>query len=147
MSVVFGCSSCGAPVETEPGSEVECRRCHATSSLKPAAEQLEGCLACECDELYRHRDFNQKLGIFLILVGIVLSLTLSTFWPLLIAAVVDFVLWRILPDVAICYACKAHHRDLSGLKRIKPFDLERHEHHRFVKAREEGKIPPRTEEG
>ena len=145
MSVVFGCSGCGAAVETEPGGEIECRSCHATSHLKPAAEQLEGCLACSCDELYRHRDFNQKLGIFMILVGIVLSLALSSFWPLAIAAVVDFILWRVFPDVAICYVCKAHHRDLPGLHKIKPFDLERHEHFRFVKAREEGKIAPRTE--
>jgi len=142
-SVEFGCRVCHKAVEAEPGTTVPCRHCEAANTLPDAPDTLGQCVACECPELYRHRDFNQKLGIFLIALGAVLCLVLLSFWPLAIAAVLDFVLYKTLPDVGICYRCKAHHRGFDNVKSLPAFDLERHEHYRFVRAREEGRLEPR----
>ncbi|MFQ5844259.1 MAG: hypothetical protein ACE5JG_04645 [Planctomycetota bacterium] len=146
MSVVFGCAGCGRGVEGEAGGEVACPRCGTTSTLRPGPERLSSCLCCGCPELYRHRDFSQKMGLLLIAAGVALSLLLASFLPLVVAALVDLALYGLLPDVAVCYACRAHHRDLPGLKEIAPFDLERHEHHRQARARREGRVPPREDE-
>lgn len=144
MMVESGCPSCGRAVERAPGSSVRCRRCGADAPLREHTEgPLAGCLACPCPELYRHRDFNQKLGLLLVVLGAALSLWWANILPLIGAAAVDLLLWYVLPDVAICYRCKAHHREFPGIAKIAPFDLERHEHYRFVKAREEGKLPPK----
>lgn len=148
MTVEFGCTGCGRAVEAAPGETATCRRCGAAST--PAAVPAEGlktCLACGCDELYRHRDFNQKLGIFILLVGITLWAVLGNFLPMVAAALIDLVLYLTLPDVGICYRCKAHHRDFDAIAGLPTFDLERHEHWKFVKAREEGRIPPRETGG
>jgi hypothetical protein len=51
------------------------------------------------------------------------------------AALLDLVLYLTIPDVAICYRCKAHHRGAEGIRGLPRFDLERHEHYRFEKAR------------
>jgi hypothetical protein len=51
------------------------------------------------------------------------------------AAALDLVLYFTLPDVAICYRCKAHHRGFQGIASLPKFDLERHEHYRFERAR------------
>jgi hypothetical protein len=110
VSVVFGCRGCGLPVEGEPGGEVVCRRCETKSTLRPAPEELDGCLGCGCPELYRHRDFSQKMGLLMIAIGVVLSLALVSFLPLVVAALVDLALYLILPDVAVCYACKSRRR-------------------------------------
>ena len=139
MSVVFGCPSCGRAVELEPGSALNCARCGAEASLPEAARDLGPCLACGCPELYRHRDFNQKLGLFLIALGAGLALWLTSFWPMVAAAAIDLVLYFKLPDVAICYRCKAHHRGFANIGSLPKFDLERHEHYRFLKARDEGR--------
>ena len=125
-------------MELEPGASGACKACGAANQIAaPAGEDLEACLACGCDKLYRHRDFNQKLGLFMIAVGAALWIGLGTFVPMVIAAAIDLFLFYRLPDVAICYACKAHHRGFRNVGRFPSFDLERHEHYRRVKHREE----------
>jgi len=142
MTVVFGCRECGKAVELDPGDAGPCPRCGASNTLAThEGERLEGCLACGCSELYRHRDFNQKLGLVLLALGVIAWWLLKSFWPMVAAAGVDLSLFLLLPDVAICYRCKAHHRGLPGIRELPPFDLERHEHYRFTRAREEGKLP------
>jgi len=136
MTVEFGCPRCGRAVEGEPGSTVACRHCGADATLAPGGPTLAECLACGCPELYRHRDFNQKLGILLIVAGAVLCLVLTSFLPLVVAAVLDLVLYYVLPDVAICYRCHAHHRGFANVHTLPAHDLERHEHYKFVRARE-----------
>ena len=135
MKVEFGCPKCGHAVEAAPGSEVTCSQCGHQAEL-PAAESLDRCLACDCEELYRHRDFNQKLGIFLIALGVFLWWLLKSFWPMVIAAALDLTLFRMLPDVGICYRCKAHHRGFDAIRELPAFDLERHEHYRFLRSKE-----------
>jgi len=141
-TVEFGCPECGRAVEGSPGEEVACRRCGATAPLPAAPEGLERCLACGSEDLYRHRDFNQKAGIAIIAAGAGLCFVWP-YWPLGVAAVIDLVLYNTLPDVAICYRCKAHHRGFDEIVRVPAFDLEKHEHYRFTKAREEGRLEPR----
>ena len=146
LSVTFGCPQCGRGVETAPGSTVVCGHCGATAELPPHDGKLiEQCLACGCEELYRHRDFNQKLGIVLLALGIFLWWLLGSFWPMVAAAGIDLLLFLTLPDVAICYDCKAHHRDFSNIATLPKFDLERHEHYRRVKARAKGRLPSAEE--
>jgi hypothetical protein len=135
--VEFGCPECGRAVESGPGETVPCPRCGAEVSLPAAPEDLEACLVCRCPELYRHRDFNAKLGLLIVVLGVVLWFVLGSFWPMVAAAVLDLVLYFALPDVAICYRCKAHHRDAANIKALAAFSLERHEHFRFEKARRE----------
>ena len=134
MRIEFGCPTCGSALETHPGGQVRCGRCGAEASL-PSTAQLERCLACGCTDLYRHRDFNQKLGLAIVAAGVALWIWLGSFWPMVIAAALDLLLYRVLPDVAICYRCKAHHRDDPGIADISKFDLERHEKYRVEKAR------------
>jgi len=133
VKVEFGCPACGKAVELAPGTAGPCPRCGAEAKLPPAAPgRPETCLACGCNELYRHRDFNQKLGLAIVALGVLLWLLLGSFWPMVAAAAIDLLLYFVLPDVAICYRCKAHHRDFEGIRDIPPFDLERHEHFRHV---------------
>ena len=135
MNVEFGCPGCGKAVEVEPGGKSLCRGCGAEAALPPAPPLLGPCVACGCTEVYRHRDFNQKVGLALIALGAILWLVLDSFWPMVVAAAVDLVLYLTLPDVAICYRCRAHHRGFEGVGALPRFDLARHEHYRFEKSR------------
>jgi len=137
VKVEFGCPTCRRALETHPGGTVRCGRCGAEASLPPAG-RLEHCLACQCTDLYRHRDFNQKLGLAIVVMGAGLWFLLGSFLPMVVAAALDLLLYLSIPDVAICYRCKAHHRDTEGIAEIPKFDLERHEKYRVEKARAEG---------
>lgn len=145
MSVVFGCPGCGKGIEGAAGAEASCPRCGAKGTLAPADGELDKCLACGCPDLYRHRDFNQKLGLAVIAVGAIAWIWTGSFWPMVAAAAFDLLLYYLIADVVICYRCKAHHRGFPGVFKIPAFDLEKHEHHRFKKARDEGRIPPRNQ--
>ena len=134
-TVVFGCPACGKAVELSPGAKGPCPACGAEASLSPAPPHLQGCAACGCPELYRQRDFNQKLGLLLVAVGAILWYALGSFWPMVAAAAIDLLLYFSLPEVAICYRCRAHHRGFEGIRSLPRFDLERHEHYRFEKSR------------
>ncbi len=138
-SVEFGCSKCGRAIEGAPGETLTCRHCDAETPVPEAGNDLEKCLACGCEHIYRHRDFNQKMGLLLIAVGAGLCFVWP-YWPLGVAALIDLVLYVTLPDVGICHRCKAHHRGFDNIGRLPAFDLERHEHYRFEKAKEEGRI-------
>ena len=141
MKVEFGCPACRRAVELEPGETAACPHCGDEVSLRvPEGGGLGECLACRCSELYRHRDFNQKLGLFLLALGVALWWAFKSFWPMVAAAGIDLLLYFTLPDVAICYRCKAHHRGVGNIKALPTFDLERHEHFRWTKARDEGRI-------
>ncbi|MEM8885485.1 MAG: hypothetical protein AAGD14_15580 [Planctomycetota bacterium] len=133
-TVTFGCPHCGKANELAPGAYAHCRHCGGELHLKKGT--TPPCLVCGCEEIYRHRDFNQKVGLFIIAVGVVLWIWLEHFWPMIAAAAIDLALFYLIPDVAICYRCKAHYRGFDELKGIAGFDLERHEHYRFVAVRE-----------
>ena len=139
MKVKFGCPHCGHAVELEPGTEATCAQCGRPVSLPEAKDlAVAACLACGCPELYRHRDFNQRVGLALLALGVLLWWLFESFWPMVAAAAIDLLLFRTLPDVAICYRCKAHHRDFDGISALPAFDLERHEHYKWVRRKDAG---------
>jgi uncharacterized paraquat-inducible protein A len=135
VKVEWGCPKCGKAIEAEPGTKTTCPKCGAEAALPAVSRKIDSCLVCGCGELYRHRDFNPKVGIAFIALGVLLWLLLGSFWPMVAAAALDLLLYATLPDVAICYRCKAHFRGSEGTSGLPKFDLERHEHYRFEKAR------------
>jgi len=146
-SVTFGCPHCHKGVELEPGTKGTCGFCNGAIELDGSPDQqLAGCLACGCEELYRHRDFNQKAGLAIIAIGAGLWIYLGHFWPMLVAAGLDLLLFYTIPDVAICYACKAHHRGFPSIGAQPSFDLERHEHYRWQKHNAEQNAATAAEE-
>lgn len=139
-TVTFGCPHCGKGIEFEPGTKGACRYCGGEVELAGQPDQeLSRCLACDCEHLYRHRDFNQKAGLAIIGIGAALWIYIGHFWPMLVAAGLDLLLFYTIPDVAICYACKAHHRGFANVGTLPSFDLERHEHYRWKQHAEDQK--------
>jgi hypothetical protein len=59
---------------------------------------------------------------------------------LLAVTVLDYVVWRIVKDVIVCYECQAVHRAYPPNPAIKPFDLVIHDRHVY------GAAPPGAEE-
>ena len=106
----------------------------------PEDSVIEHCAACGHEELYFQKDFNRRTGIALVVVG-------SIFVPwtyglsLLGVTILDYIVWRIVKDVIVCYECQAVHRGYPPNPRLKPFDLVIHDRHVY------GAAPPGAEEG
>jgi hypothetical protein len=99
-------------------------------------------LVCPSVDLFVRKDFPQRLGVALVVVGIVASSIawgfgrpLETFAILFATALADVVLYLVVPDALMCYRCGAEYRSVPGQERHGAFNLETHERHRQQVAR------------
>jgi hypothetical protein len=87
------------------------------------SRMVESCPACGGGQLYVQRDFNQKAGLAVVVVGAVLAPFTPYYSSLVVAAIVDASLYLLLPEITVCYRCHAHFRGFARNPRHGPFDL------------------------
>jgi len=140
-SVHFLCTTCDARLSRETGEPPRpCDRCGAPNDVVAPAGVIQRCAACDHDQLYFQKDFNRTTGIALVVVG-------SIFVPwtyglsLLGVTILDYIVWRLVKNVIVCYRCQAVHRGYPPNPALKPFDLATHDRHVY------GAAPPGAEEG
>jgi hypothetical protein len=146
MNVTFRCPHCGHLARVEVGvgePDFACPHCQAKWPITPdaAAENLPRCLVCPSTELFTRKDFSQRLGVAIVIVGVIVSsvfwawrMPLWTYGVLFATALVDVVLYLTVGNVLECYRCHAQYRGAVGTGH-EPFDLETHEKHRQQKIR------------
>jgi len=150
MRFAFHCPACFRTVATSvtPQSPAVTCSCGWKRSIDASSwngDHPRECLACGNADLWRQKDFPQRLGIVIIAVQIVLT---TMFWSwrrpvwtystLIVFALLDMVLFAVLPDVLVCYRCRARHRTSGGEDRT-TFDLETAERYRQEQLRMAGK--------
>ena len=140
-SVHYLCTQCEqrlARIAGEPPRA--CEHCGAESPVVAPLQTVERCAACDHDELYFQKDFNRTTGVALVAVGAVF---VPWTWGLSLLAVtiLDYIVWRVVKDVIVCYRCQAVHRGYPPNPAFKPFDLVTHDRHVY------GAAPPGAEEG
>jgi hypothetical protein len=133
MAVNFRCRRCGRGIwlRQDGAAESSCSRCaqihriDAAAALDPQG-QLVRCFVCGCDQLYRQRDFNRKLGIAIVAVAAILA-PFTRYLSLVAAALLDLLLYLRVGEIALCYHCAAIHRGVPMGPRIGRYDLATHE--------------------
>jgi hypothetical protein len=142
-SVNFLCLQCEQRLVRDAGEASRpCDFCGVANIVIAPAENsvIDSCAACGHSELYFQKDFNRRTGIALVVAG-------SIFVPwtyglsLLGVTILDYIVWRIVKDVIVCYECQAVHRGYPPNPQLKPFDLVIHDRHVY------GAAPPGAEEG
>lgn len=125
--IAFACRACG--VETTVGLEGR-GTCVCGSALHleipdalRASRIVEACPACGNGLLYVQRDFNQKVGLGVVVIGAILAPFTPFYSSLFVAAAVDAGLYALLPDVTVCYRCHAHMRGFARNPAHHAFDL------------------------
>ncbi|HEY8712413.1 MAG TPA: hypothetical protein VIM68_06045 [Thermoanaerobaculia bacterium] len=139
-TVNFLCPKCERRLSRE-GAASPCEHCGTGSSVAapPANSLITQCAACGHEELYVQKDFNRMTGIALVAAGAVF--VPWTYWPLIAVTILDYIIWRVVKNVIVCYDCQAVHRGYAENPAIKPFDLVVHDRHVY------GAAPPGAEEG
>lgn len=133
---VLGCPACGADLPVPPGA-LEWRTEGGTGRAR-----LRRCLVCPSGELFARKDFPQRLGVGIVVVGFAAScvtwgmrLLVPTFAILFATALVDVLLYLFMPECLVCYRCGARYRGDGVSDDAGGFDLETHERHRQGAAR------------
>ncbi|MFM1997559.1 MAG: hypothetical protein RLZZ111_1946 [Planctomycetota bacterium] len=143
------CSACNAELPVPQGAVIR-----ADSPTQPP--RLARCLVCPSLELFVRKDFPQRVGVGIVVAGLAASCVawanrelVLTFGILFGTALLDVVLYFLMPDCLTCYRCAARYTGpgittQAGGQPFSGFDLETHEKHRQLVARTR-QLAPRTD--
>jgi len=130
-----------------PAGLIPCKHCGKGREAKGHGElDAQGALAkcglCDCTEFYRQKDFNTKLGLWimgLIVVGagffFIKNQVMIAFGILVAGALLDLGLFFGLGDIVICYNCRAIYRGFPISPQVEGFDLKIHDRYEFNKKK------------
>lgn len=139
MTVQFTCKNCSSGIHVYPSAssdKIQCDVCQTIQTVSFDSEHERGilkiCPQCARKDFYGQRDFNRKLGvIFFILAALISTVMLwyglHPLWYLstfIFLYAIDFVLFRRLAQIAICYKCETIFRNVENIKEISNFDHE-----------------------
>lgn len=143
MQITFDCPKCLTIARTDVDSgsaNVSCSSCGWSRPIERTAFEGETptqCLVCGCDDLWRQKDFDQRLGVLIVGAGVLLStIAVAYMMPgvamliLMAFGLADWVLYAILPDRLVCYRCHSRYRHVPGTRDTAVFDLEVNEKYR-----------------
>jgi hypothetical protein len=94
-------------------------------------QPLNSCPKCGCTDLFVRKDFPQKLGLAIVVVAALTFLSLASqpryFYlgaiVLVVAALVDAVIYLTAGTVTVCYRCRAEFRDVPINPEHEGFEL------------------------
>ncbi len=149
MNVTFACPNCREPnrafIECDD-APLKCAHCQESSAVPKDAwigPKLRKCLVCHCDDLFTRKDFPQRLGVALVVIGFVGFVVAHYYYMVALAygfllgtAAIDLLLYLCVGEALVCYRCDAHYRVLDEAGGHGGFDLETHERYRQIAARQ-----------
>jgi len=148
MNVTYHCPECEQTGRVALSSEtvsVACPNCSKAIQVPSGAiaeGRIDRCLVCASTELYARKDFPQRLGVVLVVLGFIGSSiawanyqVLWSFAILFATALVDLVLYVVMGESLTCYRCHAQYRGFEEIERHGGFDLETHERYRQMAVR------------
>jgi DNA-directed RNA polymerase subunit RPC12/RpoP len=148
MNVTYRCFACQATTRSAFAADLTqfaCANCGEKIAIPEGAvngERIERCLVCPSTDLFARKDFPQRLGVALVVLGFGASCITwahyQVFWTfaiLFLTAFVDLVLYVVMGESLTCYRCGAQYRGSTEIARHGGFDLETHERYRQLAAR------------
>ena len=126
--IAFSCRHCGGEATSGLDGHGGCRSCGKETQLNVPPALLETrvvdrCPPCDSTLLYVQRDFNQKVGLGVVVVGALLAPFTPFYSSLIVAALVDAGLYALLPEITVCYRCHAHFRGFARNPKHEAYDL------------------------
>lgn len=141
--IIFQCPVCEKKCQVAPvpiNSAVQCDECQwrrDEGQIDFVDESLCRCRICGCQDLWRQKDFPPALGVALVATAAIFScIAWATYHPaiaigiLMVAGLIDMVLYMMMGDMLVCYRCGARHRKTSISEEHPGFDLETAERYR-----------------
>jgi DNA-directed RNA polymerase subunit RPC12/RpoP len=148
MQITYRCPKCSRDNRVDQFEQQESLVCGSCSHAIAVPESavvdghVQRCVVCPSHELFVRKDFPQRLGVGIVVVGLASSCVAwgfaYRFWTygiLFATAAIDALLFLIFSDCLTCYRCGSRYRGPSVTQRHEPFNLETHEKHRQMTAR------------
>lgn len=148
MNVTFSCPGCHQAIRsaiTADTAQLACPHCLQQINVPKDAISdglIHRCVVCPSTELFVRKDFPQRLGVTLVVLGFITSsiawgyyMVWLSFAILFATALVDLALYVLMGESLTCYRCHAQYRGFHENLPHSGFDLETHERYRQMAAR------------
>jgi DNA-directed RNA polymerase subunit RPC12/RpoP len=148
MQIAYSCLQCERANWNEISSattELDCAQCGRQTTVPHGTienDHIHRCLICPSTDLFVRKDFPQRLGVLIVTIGLLGSCVAwayarlyLTFAILFATALIDVVLYVVVPNALMCYRCGSMYRGAADIDAHGAFDLETHEKHRQQKIR------------
>ncbi|HSA60046.1 MAG TPA: hypothetical protein VLJ37_10225 [bacterium] len=93
-------------------------------------ETIDLCLSCGAKDLYLQKDFPRKIAIPIVVVAAIL-VPWTYGASLIVAAIIDFIIYRRTQWMTVCYKCRAEYRGFTPNPAHKEFDRHLDELYRY----------------
>lgn len=130
MEITLTCPECGSGVHVVPTQDAAAAACEVCSHQIPiqfTKDHFQGvlkdCPCCQRKDFYSQKDFNRKLGVILFVIAAILSIFTYGI-SFIVLYLFDFILFKKLKPIAICYKCSTIFRKVANIKEIPGFDHE-----------------------
>ena len=139
MTIHFTCKNCGSGIHVYPSASaklIKCDICQHEESVNfeelHEKSILKTCPSCQRMDFYSQKDFNRKLGVIIFIFAALVStvmlwIGLGPIWYLstfIVLYLLDFILFRRLNLIAICYKCNTIFRNVENISEIQGFNHE-----------------------
>ena len=137
MQILAKCPQCdaGLPVKAADAPDaIKCGRCgrdiplSISESLR-TGQRVDRCPVCHGEDFYGRKDFDPKIGLTIIIIGIAISAgfywfkrDLIAYSILAAATLVDLAIYGRLKDLTVCYRCHTEFRGPEA-RHAPAFDL------------------------
>jgi predicted RNA-binding Zn-ribbon protein involved in translation (DUF1610 family) len=137
--IQFKCRTCDAEISTPPedATEVVCPSCKKEQPVRiPAtlreSRNIQTCISCGHSDFYVQKDFNRRLGVVIVAIGVLASTYFferrQPFYAmasLVVTALIDLVIYSVVGLVSVCYSCHAVYRGFNRNPEHEAFDLKK----------------------
>ncbi len=93
---------------------------------------LNQCPICGCPHIYQQKDFNRKVGVGLIVIGVLFAYFTYGI-SLVLVTLIDWLLIRKVGSVGICYRCDGQFRKSDKVNDLPGFNLSLFDYYRNIK--------------
>ena len=128
-SIAFDCPHCKAfqtliLEDDKDHLNFDCPSCQKQIEFTSLDQNIiQGCPLCRCKDIHQHKDLNKKLGLTLFIIGALLA-PWTYYASLIIALIIDAVLYPFFPWMQVCYRC---HSEMRGWPKNEKLDRFNHE--------------------
>lgn len=118
MEIEFLCTACGKSNQFETESEASalacsgCGKVYGSFSEFAASGAVSRCAVCGCRDLYTQKDFSRKVGCAIAAIGAALA-PFTKLISLLVCALIDLILYKLLAVITVCYRCGSIYRGFT----------------------------------
>ena len=140
FEIEFRCAQCDRhnALELEENTRVICEHCkkdYGEPNSFSSEEGISRCAICGCRDLFIQKDFNRKVGITIVVIGAILA-PFTKLISLFVCALIDLILYRVLPMITVCYRCHSIYRGFPSNLHHEGFNLGINDRYRSMENKQ-----------